>query len=436
MLQRDPALRPTAAIVLDVSSKHRVVTELQVIQSLPVGSPQISPPEVLEPEIGMSAEPPTFRRVRGSDLTDPKGGTWIVIFAMVNVNNTRLLSESVCFFPLIARIILWNSISGNRIWQRECQSSSRSGAYPTFSTDGKFFGLHLRSNVVEIFDAEFGRLFDTVDMSEMVSSVGQVAAIAIGGAGARRRIGVALEGGGDLTISSVGYLNTREVRSTLGCIVDVFVTHGMTHVSIGYDSRVWFLFIIGRSATRTLSGAYMMDGFYADTQVGAAPKRLFPDSHFPMTRWSTPVYTLPSTGRNFNVFRSHDDISSKYGSFFNSSGLYVCITSDLNAIYGISPDGGVLVVSDGDEIAVLKEEAWIKKEIVVMKDQTDDTEYKYLSKFDGTPDTEAETELAVAARIIWDNDMPGLTAVKAFAKTERSLTLILEGERIVVFEKV
>ena len=444
MLQNDPPSRPTAATLLNTFAMHHVVPKTQFNQSSSSESLLIMPFEVDPPEIAylpifrkLSASEPTFSAAPG--VIDQH--EWLVFFTIVNMSNTRLATESCDADREHSRVTLWDASSGKSIWQRQYRwSAARQRARPTFSSDGKYFGVHHDDNSVEIFVAQSATLVNTVS-GQFAEGNGRITAIAVSRNG--KGVAVAMDRGSvdiqtpDARDHDAAMLNEpgRYVESTLGSNVDVVQTHAVSDVCLAYDPRGRYLFLIGNSVTRDEAGDYIPVGLCWDTISRSEPIR-FPPLQPGISHWATPLYNMPAS--SLSVFRGfYSNAEFHLGVFSSTQYSRTCLVFESYGACGFTPQA-LLILGNEEHFDIwdVKRRMWIRKHDRSPKDRSDGSLYKYLLKCEGKglEKREAKMDANFVAKIAWDN-MPPIEEVKGLAETEVGLTLILERENFIFLGK-
>jgi hypothetical protein len=437
MLQLDPSARPTAATVLDSFSTHGLVAKMQQIQAKPNEErPRINPvaeaqlPEVAE-HLPIFCQRPKRATPPASEGTDQR--EWIVLFTIINTSRTRIATVSCDTGVEYSKVTLWDTSNGNEIWRRDYPwVGIRSRADPTFSSDGKYFGVHHGDKAVEILDAQSAILFSTIG----IQSEGQITAIAISKTGKRAAVAIVSK---SPYVEMVVSVKLNDIRGDASPNVDVVQTRAVSGISLAYDRRGRHLFLTGNSAiTRTESGAYTQCGFCWD--IIRRLQVIFPrPEEADLRDWVTPLYNAPSS--DFTTFRVFSGPSGR--------SVYLdCFTpsdTGLGAVLSFSPytvfsfdSRSLLVLADQDRFHVWDSDRqlWVRRPDCTRPDSSDKRVYKYLLSCEGKALEESKVQMdaKIVAKIAWDN-VPSLRDVKGFVGTDAGLTLILEGEKFLFFGK-
>src|SRR5277367_2100811 len=104
---------------------------------------------------------------------------WSVLFTIINMSRTRIATVSCDADLSYSQVTLWDASNGNDIWRRQYPwnvfNGTHSRADPTFSSDGKYFGVHHGDKALEVLDAQSATPVNTI----AIQSVGRISAIAI-----------------------------------------------------------------------------------------------------------------------------------------------------------------------------------------------------------------------------------------------------------------
>lgn len=349
MLQRDQSARPTAATLLDTFSMHGLAAKMQDIQIRLNEKSLIDPVESRRPDV--AAYFPIFRRLLISDLRVMSAvlevldqREWIVVFIITNMSSIRI---AIVFYDVdreYSKVTLWDAASGSIIWRRQYPwNRICSRADPTFSGDGKHFGVHHGDQVVEILDAQSATLVNTIG----IQSEGRITVIAIlnNGKGAviaveRRILNKSTTDADMATLNDIG----GDVN------MDIVQTHAMSGVSLVYDPRGWYLFLVGNSISRGGHGEYEWIGFCWDI-ISRSEPMIFPgDETRIISSWTTPLYNM--SFNNFAVFRSFISNAHIYFEIITSIQLYGNILYSENYCVCGFNNHSLLVLGNEDQFQV------------------------------------------------------------------------------------
>jgi hypothetical protein len=431
MLQLDPSSRPTAATVLDIFSVHGLVTKMQHIQAPPNEEPLINhahPTEVAG-HLPIYRQLPYPERALAAASQIPDLREWSVLFTIINMSRTRIATVSCDADLEYSQVKLWDASHGNDIWCRQYQwSGTHSRADPTFSSDGKYFGVHHGDKALEILDAQSATPVNTI----AIQSMGQISAIAI--SKNAKRTAVAMESGNTPT-EGTGLATLNKTGVDLSSNVDVVQTRALSGISLAYDPRGRHLFLVGNSTLIGKRGEYAQGGFCWDIMIRTGAMTFLDESDRTISHWVTPAYNIPFN--DFAVFRGLFSDAYSHVGVYNSNKIFGNILNFENyAIFGFN-NHSVLVLGNEDRYTIWDGKSpatWITKQHP-RPDYSDKTVYKYLLSCEAELNNhKAQLDAKFVAKLEWDN-MPPLTDVKGFAETDAGLTLILEGEYLIFFGK-
>jgi len=381
MLQTNPASRPTASTLLDAWSTHCIVNKTKSLELMSRDSSSMLPPNL--------------------KVKDQR--EWTVLFTIGNISNTRAATESCDTDREFSQITLWDMSSGASIWQRQYPWIGwGSRARPTFSSDGKYFGVHHGEMSVEILDSKSGKLVMAVPFQIQA----QVMAIAVSQAG----------------------VEPKAILGLLALTSDVVETYAVFDISLAYDSRGRHLFLVGNSN----SGRSV--GFCWDTRTrtGTGAIKFHPDS-LDMSTVATPLYSFPTSSA---FFRGYHVESHFLLGVFNTN-TQVALVNAARISHGICGSGhqSPIVLGNEEDVAYWDSGRgrWIP---AVRSTRTTNKIYKNLWKWEQTePGGSGNSiQFKVVAKMAWD-DMPSMDEIKGSAATEAGLTLILEGEKFMFLGK-
>jgi len=439
MLQQDPSLRPTAATVLETFSIHDLAAEMKDIHTQPNEGPLINPtgppPDEVAGPLPIFRQLPNPERVipAASQVTDQR--QWIVISTIVNPSHTRIATVSCDSDLEYSQVTLWDASTGDNIYRRQYPWTGIHLARPdpTFSSDGKYFGIHDGDKAVEILDAHYATPVNTLALQ----SEGRIMAIAVLKNGKRAAVAV---DSGILDVPSEGtdLATLNDVRSPIGSHVDIVHTRVLSGISLAYDPRGRHLFLVGHSTTRSGNGLYPPFGCCWDTIIRGSPMIFQPENFWAIRSWITPLYNVPSN--DFATFRGLSRNLNVYIDSFTSTGSYGLILFFATSAICSFGSQSILVLGSEDSCKVSDwaTDRWIDKQCLERPDYSDKTVYKYLlsceAKVLENNNTRTRLDTEFVAKLAWDN-MPPLTDVKGFVETDAGLTFILEGEKFIFFGK-
>ena len=433
MLHYDPSSRPTAATLLDTFSVHGLTAMRQNIRVQPNEGSLINPLD--EHRADVVGDLPIFRKLHTpegviaatSELIDQL--EWTIIFVVINASNTRIATVSCDADREHSPVTLWDAASGKCLWRRQYPwNGIHKRANPAFSSDGKYFGVHHGDQAVEIFDAESTKLVKTVG----IHSEEQIAAIALSRNG--KGVAVALDGRFlDVPTLEGVMAKLNDIEGDVSSNVDIIQTRGVSGISLAYDPRGRYLFLVGNSTSRDVIARSARVGFYWDVINRSIPE-FFREESLTVSSWNTPLYNMPS--HNSVVCRCF----SARGTFWVDTYGFIGNSRTILSFkqYAVcSFNNRFLLVLGNDVDFDLWDEAqfkWLSKQDRTRTDSSNTIIYKYLLRYEGkgVENVGAEAGTKFVAKILWDN-MPPLTEVKGMAETEAGLTLILEGEKFMFF---
>lgn len=435
MVQKDPSSRPTAATLHEAFSRNELIAKMQYIKPQPVEGSLSTGPEFEPIEIAEAV--PIFRQVPSpyrSILTASEAPQWVIVVAIVNTTNTRIATDSCDVNREYSQVTLWNALTGDMIWRRQYSLIDiPERTNPTFSGDGKYFGVHHGDRAVEILDAESATLVNTVE----IQSEGRIAAMALLRNG--KGMGVAMDCGIlNVEPKEKDMATLSNVRRTTSLnITDIIQTRGVHDVSMAYDTRGRFLFLVGNSTLRAPNGREKRVAFYWDITTRSRTNVIFQEIDNPVAgNWCTPLYNMP--GNDFVLVRGFTLTGEFLVDTYTATSVRGCILSFKHS--GVLSYGRqcLLVLGHYDSLGVWdkKRRTWVLKDGFTTANPLDKTVYKYLYQCEGKglDHIGEQVKVKLAAKLVW-SDMPTFTDVKAMAETESGLTLMLEGEKIMFFEK-
>jgi hypothetical protein len=284
---------------------------------------------------------------------------------------------------------------------------------------------------VEIFDAHSGILVKTIG----IESDGRITTIAIVRNG--KGVAVAMEHGAlNVSTPDADMATLDDARQNVGSNVDIVQTRAVSGVSLAYDPRGRYLFLVGNLTSRGKHGEYKRIGFCWDV-INRREQVIFPeDESRIISGWTTPLYNMPCN--NFAVFRGFTSNAGYYLEIYTS--IQLCgniICSDNYSVCSFN-NYSVLILGNEDQFHFWdgSRDSWIPILKNTRPNSSDKTVYKELLRYEGKAleNYGEQADVDVVAKIVWDN-MPPLTEIKGFAETDAGLTLILEGEKFIFFGK-
>jgi hypothetical protein len=325
------------------------------------------------------------------------------------------------------RCTLLDTNSGEVKWTKEEEwtetEKSMPHPKPTFSEDGNYVVVYFDGSV-EVLDAESAEVVHAWD----VSSFSNVSGVAVKTSGTRICLIIDNESTTDGTAKPSAVLTTKVVKSRTmpkGCSpIDVVITTFLSDVVLSYGSDGRRLCIFGNFQRAQDSEGMEAVRFYWDCisrrlvlRVSLRPKREGLYTASPL--YTTQIDHLPQFVYTFS------DTSLLWGALlYSTDGPCTIEFSHSGAlVIGYSPSGCLLFLKDSIPLLQAKWDGpgWLEvtSEKEVPNHEAGKTSL-YLWK--------CHSKLFKPTRwgqVLWDN-LPPLESVKAFAETEKGLTLILE----------
>ena len=380
-------------------------------------------------------DPPVLASTWNSGLSD----RWVVVEVMVNKSNTRYVVSSCSNDNMLFRCTLLDTNSGEVKWTKEEEwtetEKSMPHPKPTFSEDGNHVVVYFDGSV-EVLDAESADVVHAWD----VSSFSNVSGVAVKRNGTRICLIIDNESTTGDAAEPSAVLTTKVVKSRTmpkGCSpIDVIITAFISDVTLSYGGDGRHLCIFGKSQSAQDSGGMeavrffwecisrrlLVRGSLLPKRVGFYNERASPLYATQIDHLPQFVYTFADTSRFWSVLLYSTD--GPYTTQFSHTGALVI---------GYSPSGCLVFLKDSIPMfqANLDGSRWL--DVTSEKEVHDDEAGKsslYIWKW--------HSKLFKPTRwgkVLWDK-LPPLQRVKAFAETEKGLTLILEDGKLFFLTRV
>ena len=454
MLQRDPSLRPSASTLLDRFSMHRTIANTESMQlQTPFENSSIIPVEAHRPDlpdchfifrkVNMSPSAPPSNCKPPVRLPSSLALKHLVRFAIVNIDNTRMvtvsdLNGSSLSYYTSCWMTLWDTSSGEILWEQQGAWGSWGYSTPVFTSDGRYFGIcntdtRLYKNVdrrVYVFSAKDGSSVRDV----VLPKNGEASAIAI----SRSRVAVAISMGGiDAMSDWQDVAQLVDSGPHLHRDVDVVETRGAFGISLAYDPDERYLRVVSvLRGSKNMPVSFSWDVRYRSAPTIFEPQRDTLD--FDRCEWTTPLCNMPCNNLTFFCGYYNNRYSKSYVCINTTTQFYgAFLVFDEFVVFGFNTRG-LLVLAERDRLAKwdIRRKNWVPIQNQRQPDLSDNTVYKYLVRCEGKGLVEngGEIDATFVAKIAWD-DMPTLREVKGLAETEAGLTLIMKDEKVVFFSK-
>jgi len=432
MLQNDPSTRPSAASLFAAFSTHEATPPSNSNSKVPpfrpqnpsrsLTSPRQRPPTEVDENLDHFAKTRSVAFPVDSGISDQY--EWVVLFTVINTNNTRIATVSCDTGRRYSKVTLWDVPSEKSIWQHLYSWSGYSRANPAFSNDGEHFGYHKNEVEVEILNAQSATAVKT---AQVQSGDGQITAIALSN---WKRVAVALDKGTQDDKVELAEIDDsgRDVNSDVDVVRVQTVVGG---VSLAYDTRGRHLFLVGNKTTHWAGTVPMYErmGYCWDVMTSSTSMIFVPTLAAGVSIWGTPLYNIPSASSA--VFRSFYSLETFCVGVFTSKYLsesILCFGS-----YGVCGFDRkcLLVLVEHERFAV-----WDRNSIALPKSDSSQNDWKYLLRFEGKALERVGKKLDATsvAKIAWNN-LPSIDDVRALVETEAGLTLLLEGEKFISIGK-